>query len=144
MNLYKISNPKFTGEVEVLYNDQNLQQIDFSNAQIEPELIAGLKKALPPTLQGFLQGTWCSSETTVVEGAFVVTLEDFKREYPYQRNTHLLPPIWDKMHITEQAMAVAAAKAYRRYCKKNESWYNPKVPATWLKAKEYLNNWDKM
>lgn len=144
MNLYKITNPKFTGEIEVLYNDLQLLKFDVQNANIDKEVLAAFKRSIPATLAAFLEGSWCGSDTTVVQGTFEVTLDDFTREYPYKRNTHLLPPIWQKMPTIDKIQAVAAAKAYRKYCGKNESWYTPKIAAAWLKNKEYLNDWSKL
>lgn len=84
------------------------------------------------------------SAYTIVEADYEVSLEDFTREYPYKRNTHLLPGIWQKMTKTEQLQAWMGAKDYRKYCERNADWYKPKIAAAWLKNKEYLNDWKKL
>jgi hypothetical protein len=144
MRLFKITNPKFTGEVDALYGDNNILKIDFTNAAMPIDVLAAFKRAIPATIQEFLIGKWCGSETQIVEANYEVSLDDFKREYPYKRNTHLLQPIWDRMSVTNKIQAVAAAKKYRKHCDKNKHWYNPLIAATWLNNKEFLNDWDKM
>jgi hypothetical protein len=144
MRLFKIYNPKFKGEIEVLYSQEQLLKIDFGNAlQIKQEDITSFKRVVPASIEEFLKQTWCGNTTTIVESNYDIPLEDFTREYPYQRNTHLLPPIWGKMPITDRYIAVTNARAYRLYCERNK-WYNPKIAASWLKNKEYLNDWNKM
>ena len=144
MRLFKITNPKFIDEIEVLYNNGSLQKIDFTPSTINDDVKVNFKRALPVYLDDFLKGSWCGADTTIVEGSFDVELKDFTRDYPYQRNMHLLPPIWEKMLLTDKIIAVQAAKPYRKYCDRNKHWYNPKIAAAWLKNKEYLNDWNKM
>jgi hypothetical protein len=144
MNLFKITSDKYSGEIEALYSDGCLVKLDFSNATAVAEVKANFKRALPVLLEVFLQGNWCGAGVTVVEASYEVSLEDFKREYPYKRNTHLLQPIWDKLLMIDRIKAVQEAAKYRKYCDKNEKWYKPMIAAAWLKNREYLNDWGKM
>lgn len=144
MRLFKITNPKYTGEIEVLFNNGSMVKLDFANAVIDDDIKYSFKRVVPVVLENFLQGKWCSNDTIIVEGAFNVELKDFTRNYPYQRNMHLLPPIWDKMPMADKIIAVQAATPYRKFCDKNKNWYTPKIAASWLKNKEYLNDWNKM
>lgn len=143
MQLFEISSPKLEGYITVVYNDE-LVKLDFTNAILARNVKAHFKAAIPTTLADFLLGKWCSAETVIIESSFNVVLEDFTRDYPYQRNSHLLPPIWDKMPLPDKIQAVQQAKPYRKYCDRNKHWYNPKIAAAWLKNKEYLNDWNKM
>ena len=144
MKLFKITSTKYTGEIEVLFNDGSIAKIDFSNAQMSNETKAAFKSKLPVTIEAFLAGAWCSADVNVVESSYEVTLEDFNREYPYKRNTHLLPSIWSKMLMIDKIKAVQEATKYQKYCDKNNGWYKPKVAAAWLNNKEFLNDWSKM
>jgi hypothetical protein len=143
MQLFKITNPKYTGEIEVLYTNGTLLKFDFANAQITNDTKAAFKTKVPVTLEAFMQGSWCGKDTVVVAANYEVTLDDFKKEYPYKRNTHLLQPIWDKMQMSHKIQAVQEATKYSKYCKKND-WYKPMIAASWLNNKEYLNDWNKM
>ena len=143
MQLFKITNPKYSGEIEVLYNNGTLLKFDFANAQIANDVKAAFKNKVPITIEAFMQGTWCGNDTVVVAANYEVTLDDFKKEYPYKRNTHLLQPIWDKMLMSHKIQAVQEATNYTKYSKKND-WYKPMIAASWLNNKEYLNDWNKM
>jgi uncharacterized protein (DUF2252 family) len=98
---------------------------------------------VPPVIPPNGIGSAFGPDIVIVEASQPITLEVFIKAYPYPRNKHLLPPIWAKMKTEEQAQAIAAAHLYSRYCKRNE-WYMPKIAASWLKNKEYLNDWKKM
>ena len=54
MQLFKITNPSFTGEIEVTYNG-NLVKFDLANAQIAPETINAFKRSLPTTITEFMK-----------------------------------------------------------------------------------------
>jgi hypothetical protein len=141
MKRYLLTSTKFTGEVEMLYDAEGvLRRIDMRNTSLTAQQVHALKKQVPAH-DSLLAESFTDPGTVIVPAEFNVTLADFKHEYPYQRNMHLLPAIWDKMAKTEQVIAWEAAKEYRRYCKRNEGWYKPKIAAAWLKAKEYLNDW---
>jgi len=144
MRLFKVTSDKYTGEIEVLFSETSMLKIDFSNATIAAEVHTNFKRAVPVMLQSFLEGSWGGNNVNVVESSYEVTLDDFNREYPYKRNTHLLPAIWSKMLMIDRIKAVQEATKYRKYCDKNSSWYKPKIAASWLQNKEYLNDWSKM
>jgi hypothetical protein len=141
MKQFIIKSPKVEGEVRVMYNEGQLQKIDFSGAKLQVFEIENFKRKVP-ALQDHLNGSF-NEQTTIVETDFEISLEDFKREYPYKRNTHLLPDLWNKMSSADKVLAYYAAIEYRRYCERND-WYNPKIAATWLTKKEYLNDWKTM
>lgn len=144
MKRYLITSTKYEGEVQAIYNsDGILLKIDFTAAKIAPELIAGFKRQLP-VYSAELAESFKDNGTTIVEADFEITLDDFIREYPYKRNTHLLTAIWQKLPKTDQVIAYYAALEYRKYCDREKAWYKPKIAAAWLKNKEYLNDWKKM
>jgi hypothetical protein len=55
----------------------------------------------------------------------------------------LLDALWPKISKVNQVLAYFGAIEYRKYCKAT-SWYNPKIAASWLANKEYLNDWKNM
>lgn len=143
MRKFLITSTAFAGHAIVLYVDNLLQLIDFTEAEMSEAQQQWILNNVPLHLEAMAEFIQRGKSLRITEADFEVCLDDFKRDYPYSRNTHLLPPIWDKMSRADQVRAVHAAKEYRRYCQRNE-WYKPKIAAAWLKAKEYLNDWKKM
>lgn len=142
MKQFIIKSPKVEGEVRVVYKEGLLLKIDFSAAKLQVFEIENFKRKVP-AMQEHLN-TCFNEQTTIVETDFEISLEDFKREYPYKRNTHLLPDLWNKMNSADRVLAYYAAIEYRKYCERNVTWYNPKIAASWLQKKEYLNDWKSM
>ena len=144
MRRFLIASTKYHGDIEVVYDGEKLYSLSFAEAIIGSETISDFKRALPVQFSDFERGKWSSSNTVIIEKEFEVSLEDFKREYPYKRNTHLLAPIWDRMGKAAKLQALQAAKLYRKYYEKNIRWYKPMIAASWLNNKEYLNDWGKL
>lgn len=143
MRRFLITSSKFAGTVEVVYKDDHLLcSINFSNAEIDAETIIHFKRSVAADINNFTAGF--SGETTIVEADFELSLDDFKREYPYSRNYHLLDKLWSKMKKTDQVLAFFAAIEYRKYCERNRTWYKPKIAASWLYNNEFINDWKKM
>lgn len=140
MKLYLISNPKrFSGSINVLYKEGQLSRIDLASADIEAPVLEKFLTCIHPLEELIL--TKFGSETTVIEGEFEVSFDDFLREYPYKRNTHLAREVWPKLSKVEQVQAFEAAKEYRKYCEREKAWYKPKIAEAWLRKKEFLNDW---
>ncbi|SEW02126.1 hypothetical protein SAMN05428988_1331 [Chitinophaga sp. YR573] len=146
MRRFYISSEKFTGSGEIVYNEEGcLVFFDFRGTSVSPAGMVQLVKTVIPVNINSLELQFQAFPVLVcIEAEFSVTLEDFKREYPYARNMHILPEIWDRMSKTNQVLAWKAAQDYRKYCERNSGWYKPKIAASWLKAKEYLNDWKKL
>lgn len=141
MKRYLLSSPKFTGSAALVYLEGVLCILDVSNTDMQADHRSWLFSKAPlleADLQVFVSAM---KSATLVQEDYEVTLEDFTREYPYKRNTHLLPDIWKKLDSMERVKCWQAAKEYRRYCERNAHWYKPKIAAAWIKNKEYLNDW---
>ncbi|MFT4062548.1 MAG: hypothetical protein QM642_09365 [Edaphocola sp.] len=144
MNKYNLTSKSFNGVVSLIYASGLLVSIDAISGSLNENQLHYLYANIPVN-EGDLEAYKGSlKNTTITPVEYTVTLAEFKREYPYSRNMHLLDKIWEKMNQGEQIRAWAGAKAYRRYCNRNAGWYKPKIAAAWLKDKEYLNNWDEM
>jgi hypothetical protein len=145
MRRFLLTSEKFTGTAEVWFNfDGLLCQINLVTCTMDFRQIQYLLQNLSPDVEAF-RAMLSGAKLDIKEVAFELSLDDFKREYPYSRNFHLLPGIWSKMSLKEQVLAYFSAIQYRAYCKRNESWnYKPKIAAAWLTKKEYLNDWRKM
>lgn len=142
MRRYLVTSAKFPGTIEVWYSEL-LLKLDLSKATLNAEDIRRFKAALPAAHEAFLQGEWCGKETVIVEAEFEATFEMFWHDYPNKRNRHLAEAHWPLMQKTEQVLAYIAVSQYRKYCERNK-WYNAQIGHTWLKKKEYLNDWSKL
>jgi hypothetical protein len=117
MKQFIIKSPKVDGEVRVVYKEGLLLKIDFTSANLGAFEIENFKRKLP-AMQEHLKDSF-NADTSIIEADFEISLEDFKREYPYKRNTHLLPAIWEKMNSADKVLAFYAAIEYRKYCERN-------------------------
>lgn len=143
MRRFLLTSPAFTGEAEMIFNhEEKLIRFDVSKTNMRPETVRIFKEKIPVMI-GDMNTAFEGTRAVVVEQDFEISLDDFKREYPYSRNFHLLTKRWDKLTKTEQVQAYYAAIEYRKYCKRND-WYKPKIADSWLANKEYLNDWKKM
>lgn len=145
MKLYLISNSKkFKGAVHVVYDvEGKLLKVDFGNTDLDSFQTEQMLKLISGSEMS-VSANFRNADTVIVQGDFEVTFEDFMREYPYKRNTHLAREYWPKMKKEEQVQAFVAATSYRKYCEREHSWYKPKISDTWLKKKEYLNDWKNL
>lgn len=141
MRKFLVTSPAWQGEAEIVY-DQSGRLISLSNigTNMSTDVISSFKKRVPAHIDNMSEA-FTGTQAVVVETDFNVSVDDFLHEYPYARNTHLTREYWPKMSRSDQVLAWMAAKDYADYCKRNSKWYKPKIADTWLKHKEYLNNW---
>lgn len=143
MRRFLITSPSITGEAELVYNEFGiLVKIDCTGCKMIAATMQAFKAKIATRVDE-LQASLIGTTATCVEVEFEATFEMFWKEYPYKRNRHLAEAYWPKMNKTDQVTALMAASAYAKYCKKN-GWYNAKIADTWLKTKEYLNEWNKL
>jgi adenine-specific DNA methylase len=145
MRRFTLTSDKITGEIELWYNFEGmLCRVDLVNTSMSYLQIQYLLQNLSPDVEQF-KGMLSGANLAIKEVQFDLSLDDFKREYPYSRNYHLLDARWAKMAKREQVKAFFAAIDYRKYCERNSKWYKqPKIADSWLANKEYLNDWKKM
>jgi hypothetical protein len=143
MKRLNITSPGFTGTAEIWYNYDgllcyiNLNDCVMNFTQIK-YLLANISVDYE-TATALAAGT----KLEMTESDFAITLEDFKREYPYSRNYHLLENRWAKLNKKEQLTAYFSAIQYRQYLART-TWQNPMIADTWLARKQYLNDWRKL
>jgi len=144
MRRFLVTSPSFTGEAELIYDaSDRLITMNVGNTNMTPFIISHFKSLAACDVSG-IAGAFENTKATIVEADFEVTIEDFLKEYPYKRNTHLTREYWPRLTKTEQVQAYMAAKEYAKYCTRNIRWYNAKIAVAWLKSKEFLNEWNKM
>lgn len=142
MRKFLLSAGFFNGDAEIIYDAEGrLVRFDVLATNMTTGMVKQFKEKLPAHVDALATAF---TNVTIVEGTIDFTAEDIVREYPYKRNTHLVAPIVAKMNQTDRVLAYYAAIEYRKYCDREKKWYKPKILASWLKEKEYLNDWKKM
>lgn len=134
---------KFKGAIEAHYNTGGqLIKIDFTGVQLTPEAVKFFKSAIPVMVDN-IESNFDGKGVTVEETEFIVTYDDFYREYPYKRNSHLAQAHWPKLTSNQQYLAFIQAIEYRNYCSRN-TWYKPQIADKWLKTEQFKNNWKEL
>lgn len=134
---------KLKVEINVLYNQAGLlEKIDFNKAELTADQIKWFKGRTAAMVENLETG-FEATGVIVEEAEFEVTFEDFLREYPYKRNTHLARAFWTKMTSGQQFQAFTGAIDYRKNCEKN-TWRNKMIADKWLKTEQYKNNWKEL
>lgn len=143
MRRFIITHPSLSGKIEAHYNgDAILRKIDLSGATLTGDQVKWFKANITVMADNLIPHME-AQKVLVTEADFEVTVEDFLREYPYARNTHLVREYWPKMTTVDQYRAFLGASEYRQYLLRN-TWQKAKIAAKWLKDKEYLNEWRKL
>jgi hypothetical protein len=137
-----ITNPKFTGEVEVYYNDGILQRIDFGATDMMAGDIAVFKNIVPAVYHE-LQGAF-GSKTTIVEDAFEITFDMLYKDYPLKRNRYKGEKIFEKMDKTDTVEAWFNLIEYKKYLRRNSHYLTPMIIDRYLGSKEYKTDWSKL
>ena len=115
MRRFLVTSQKFKGKVEALYDlKQILFRIDFAAAELTKEQISYLKGRIPVIMDN-MHPAFENTGLIITEADFEVTFQDFKREYPYKRNTHLAEAYWPRLTSSQQYQAFIAAIYYRAY-----------------------------
>lgn len=140
MRLFNIYNPKYKGEIQVLYGELQLLRFDCSNAQINNETLGAFKKMLPVTLAEFLLGKWCSASTSVVEADYEVSFLDFWAAYNKKINKIRAENHFNRLNKMERIKALNGIKPYEKYLKDN-NWRSKADPETYIRNKMWDNEY---
>lgn len=141
MRQFKIYNPAYKGEIEVLYDGVKLLRFDCSNAiDIAPETIASFKKALPARLHDFLNSPWSSNATKIVEADYEASFADFWAAYNKKINKIRAEKIYTGMGKLDKILALQGIKKYDAFLKE-QKWRAKADPETYLRNKMWENEY---
>lgn len=147
MKRFLITNPRFTGEAEIIYNENALLMvIDISNTSMGENMIANFKRAVPAHCSPENLAAAFTGETTIVAADLEITWEMFYGDWPYKRNAHVARKLWDKMNSSDQAIAWHNKKDYIGYCKRQQAKYEyqPMMADSYLRKREFETDWKKL
>ena len=72
-----------------------------------------------------------------------VGFERFWSMYNSPRDRHVCEPIWNKLSNDRRYAILLNLKAYNRYCARNPKYIKMSAK-TYLRAKHYIDDWDKV
>ncbi len=139
MKRFLITNPKFKGAAELVYNEKDhLQKIDVSNTDMDVATITAFKRSVP--VMGWQLVEAFSEKTTIVEADIAVSFDMFWTAYRKKINRLRCEALWKKLDKTEQVQAFLGIKNYDKFLHK-EDWRNKADPDTYLRNKYYQNEY---
>lgn len=138
-----LTSPVITGQVEIIYNDNELiEVIDFSKTA---PTAAGVRKGLLERLARFPQFADAEQIVTGTQGILVeadleVTFDMFWKKYDKKINKARAIKLWDKLSKTDQVKAYYGIDAYDKYLQK-ESWRSKADPENYLRNRYWENEY---
>jgi hypothetical protein len=139
MKRYLIQSPRYTGSVEVIYNNGILQVLDISNTNMaRPSMIEAFIKKVSVE-ECYLANGWVDN-VTIIPADVEITFKMFWDKYNNKVNKLRATKIWERMPLAEQVAAYCNIQKYFTYLKKND-WRGQQDPDTYLRNKTYLNEY---
>ena len=141
MQKYLLTNPRYSGSVDVTYNaDGLLDIIDFSNSNLRgtPDLLAVLKNQIPHEEINF-KGSF-SKETMIVVVTREVEFQEFWDKYANKVNRHRAEKLFKSLSKADRVLAYCEIARYDRYLA--ITGYRSKAdPDTYLRNKYWQNEY---
>lgn len=141
MRKFLIASKKYTGQVEVLYDGNLLQQIDYRQAQLSPAQRQAFKAMLPVQYAEF-EAAMAAAGATVVEQAYTVTFDDYWRQVKKKVNRKRCEALWARMSQVAQVQAVAALPGYYKYL--GRTGRLEADPETYLRNEYFTTQWQTL
>lgn len=139
MKRYLIQSPRYTGSVEVMYNNGILTTIDFSNTNIvKPAMIDAFKKQVASEEQ-YLTSSFVT-DVSIIAADVEITFKMFWDKYNHKINKLRATKLWERMPLAEQVAAYCGIQKYFAYLKKVD-WRGLQDPDTYLRNKTWLNEY---
>lgn len=141
MKRFLITNPKFNGTAEIIYNSAGLLIIiDLANCVMDKIQIAYFKKLVPTIMDDLLNNNPFSVDTLIIASELVVTFEMFWNAYQKKINRKRAEVLWVKLSKMEQVQAYSAVNAYLKFLQKTP-WRSKADPDTYLRDKFFHNEY---
>lgn len=142
MRRFLLNIPNHKTAIELLYNsDGLLLRLNFNGLALSVEQVTWVKGRTPARVED-IEAAFSVKNIDVREADLEITFDDFMREYPLKKNTHLARKYWPKMSSPKQMQAFYGAVDYRAFLAKPINNYrSPMLPDKWLRDEMYLNNW---
>ena len=141
MKRFITTSPSFTGEVHIIYGDDNtLLCLDFRNAQLTREQAHYLRVHTPTVFDAGFEAAFGTAKLTFVHEAYRISFEDWWLRYNNKINKSRAEKLWGRLTKAEQAQAFIGILTYDRHLQK-EKWKNKADPEKYLRDKYWNNEW---
>lgn len=139
MKRYLITNPRYSGEAMILYNEAGLlQKIDIGQTDMDAVTIASFKKAVPVSSNDL--ETAFGKQTVIVESEITISFEQFWKKYDYKFHKDRAELLYTRLSKTNQILAYYAIDKYNKYLRKKDS-QSKLHPDTYIRNKAWLNEY---
>ncbi len=141
MRSFLISSKKYSGSVEVVYNDGALLRIDFAQANLTSLQLTGLKEMIPAKYEHF-EARMMGVGAIVVEKDYEVSFDDYWKKVKKKVNRKRCEALWLRMGKVAQVQAVVALPMYYKYLQRTGRLEAD--PETYLRNEYYTTEWQKL
>ena len=132
MTRYILTSPKFTGAINLLYNEFNMLSKTEFEGKLTDEQYAWILAKLPFKEEGI---TPLKKHFSIIQEVEEVTFEDFYETYKYKEGRQKAQHAWDRMPKYEKVKAYMYITTYKT--KKKISGTALAYPATYLNSKPW-------
>jgi hypothetical protein len=138
MKKYIITNPRYQGEIEVIYNLGVLDAVSFTNTNMNAKQRKIFKDMLP-VQEDDLKTTF-TSDTAIISASFNITFDEFWKKYNHKFNRDRCEALWKRMTQADIVLAFFGLDKYHRCLRKNPTQIKMH-PDTYLRSKAWLNDY---
>lgn len=138
MRKFLVSSKKYSGTVEVVYNRDVLQALDFAQAELSAAQRSAFMSLLQVHFDAFVDSMQ-KAGATVVEDEFEVSFDQYWRQVRKKVNRARSEAAWGKMNKTDRVLAFTNLPQYYKYLDRTGRYEAD--PDRYLKEKYYETNW---
>lgn len=143
MRKFIISSEKFTGEIEVIYNDDgDLDKLDFMRSTANHDQRKLIKQSLAIVVEELVQRLK-TLPIVIMETDFVCTFDMFYEAYKRKENPARAKKKWDLLSKADQLKAYLTIAAYDKHLKR-ENWRHKAGPDTYLFNRMFESDWKSL
>lgn len=138
MKRFHLTNPRYTGEAILIYNNGLLQRIDYSQTNMTLGMISAFKMSVPAHIDQLSESF--TSETIIVESEIVITFEMFWKKYDHKYNKDRCEQLWNRLSKTNMILAYTNLDRYHKFLRKNPT-HLKLHPDTYLRNRAWENDY---
>lgn len=146
MRRFLVTGQKYSGEAEVLYNEQGaVEQVSMRGTSLSAAQRQKLLQGVPATLDG-LAGAW-EGKLTIVEADIEETFEMYWHDFNNKRNRVDALKLWNRLCLTDKVLCRVRIKPYLAYIKRQHIAgfaIKQMYPDTWIRGRHWEDEWEKV
>ena len=148
MRKFAITNPAFTGEIYILYNENGLLvNLDATETNCIDVHIQWILRHIPPVitekvseeLGQFIAPTKCSLVEVPMDSSFDTFWNIYKMPYNKKRAEQAFKNLTQR----ERVLCINSVKSYDKYLQR-VGWQNKQHPSTYITTKNFLTDLNKI